>query len=118
MTDHRSRAGPNDEPLDELLDELAAHRAPADLGARILAALPDAPSAWWQRLPAPLNASPWRPAIAALVPLVLGITLGASQTVQTLIDPDADGAGSYALPAYANVLPELDALVEEYDDAQ
>ncbi|MEM7220287.1 MAG: hypothetical protein AAF515_18135 [Pseudomonadota bacterium] len=67
-----------DTELDDLLAELAEHRATPGLATRIAAALPAEPTPWWQEPPWRHLLSPWKSAVAALLPLALGIALGAS----------------------------------------
>ncbi len=73
-----------DEQLGMLLDNRALPPAPAHLTQRILANLP--PRTPLESIAGWLQTSPWRTAMAATLPILLGFSLGFSGYVA---DPDA-----------------------------
>ncbi|MEZ5560632.1 MAG: hypothetical protein R3E86_19065 [Pseudomonadales bacterium] len=73
-----SEGGLSEPALDALLLQLREHRAPPGLAARIMATVPEADAL--QRLGDWLVGALWRPALLALVPLLLGFVLGTSVT--------------------------------------
>lgn len=68
--------------LDQVVDTMPEHQAPAGLHARILGGLPPATGSFVDLLVNWLTAGIWRPAILALAPLLFGIWLGSAMPAQ------------------------------------